>query len=99
MRAPEAFYCFLRGPGISLGFKRANEEPLRCSFCGKDQNSVGKLVSNPDDYSRVYICNECVRICSSIIDDDNPTIAEAETEIGESSLDRTRYSRTHLLQN
>jgi hypothetical protein len=35
----------------------------RCSFCGKDQNSVAKLVAGPG----VYICNVCVDLCNQII--------------------------------
>lgn len=38
---------------------------LHCSFCGKDQNNVKKLVAGKD----VYICNECVEICNEIIAD------------------------------
>jgi hypothetical protein len=37
---------------------------LRCSFCGKDQTEVSKLVAGP----RVYICDECASIVSRIID-------------------------------
>lgn len=41
------------------------EDP-RCSFCGKDQNAVGKLVSNASEYHRVYICEECIAVCAQI---------------------------------
>lgn len=36
---------------------------LRCSFCGKDQNSVKKLIAGPS----VFICNECIELCNNII--------------------------------
>ncbi|HKA21074.1 MAG TPA: ClpX C4-type zinc finger protein [Blastocatellia bacterium] len=39
---------------------------LRCSFCGKSQNEVNKLIAGP----MVYICNECIDICNEIIADD-----------------------------
>lgn len=39
---------------------------LRCSFCGKSQNEVKKLIAGPT----VYICNECIDICNEIITDD-----------------------------
>lgn len=39
---------------------------LQCSFCGKSQNQVKKLVAGPG----VYICNECISLCSEIIDDE-----------------------------
>ena len=43
-----------------------NDTPknLRCSFCGKTQDNVKKLVAGPG----VYICNECVDLCTSIIE-------------------------------
>jgi ATP-dependent Clp protease ATP-binding subunit ClpX len=45
---------------------RRTEEVLRCSFCGKSQNEVRKLIAGPT----VYICNECIDICNEIITDD-----------------------------
>ncbi len=42
------------------------DEVLRCSFCGKSQNEVKKLIAGPS----VYICNECIDICNEIINDD-----------------------------
>jgi hypothetical protein len=68
---------------MSLGWNRTNEDPLRCSFCRNDQDSVGKLISNAGDFSRVYICDGCVRICNSIIHDDNTPIAQTVTEMGQ----------------
>lgn len=52
---------------------RRSEEILRCSFCGKSQNEVKKLIAGPS----VYICNECIDICNEIINDDEQ--AEAAT--------------------
>jgi ATP-dependent Clp protease ATP-binding subunit ClpX len=46
------------------------EEILRCSFCHKSQDAVAKLISSPSDYSRAYICDECVAVCNSILEDD-----------------------------
>ncbi len=45
-------------------------DTLRCSFCGKTQDQVGKLISSPSDYPRAYICDECVGVCNSILEDD-----------------------------
>jgi ATP-dependent Clp protease ATP-binding subunit ClpX len=45
---------------------RRPEEILRCSFCGKSQNEVKKLIAGPS----VYICNECIDICNENINDD-----------------------------
>lgn len=41
-------------------------ERLRCSFCGKDQREVLKLIAGPN----VYICNECIELCNDIIAED-----------------------------
>jgi ATP-dependent Clp protease ATP-binding subunit ClpX len=46
------------------------EEALRCSFCHKSQDVVAKLISSPSDYPRAYICDECVAVCNSILEDD-----------------------------
>src|SRR6266545_2281312 len=43
---------------------------LCCSFCKKSQESVAKLISSPSDYPRAYICDECIAVCSSILEDD-----------------------------
>ena len=47
-----------------------SDEPLRCSFCHKSQDVVGKLISSPSDYPRAYICDECIAVCNSILEDD-----------------------------
>jgi ATP-dependent Clp protease ATP-binding subunit ClpX len=39
---------------------------LQCSFCGKSQDDVGKLIAGPT----VYICNECIELCNDIIADE-----------------------------
>jgi ATP-dependent Clp protease ATP-binding subunit ClpX len=48
---------------------RRPEELLCCSFCGKSQNDVRKLIAGPG----VYVCNECIDICNEIINDDERT--------------------------
>lgn len=40
--------------------------PVTCSFCGKSQDEVKKIVAGPG----VYICNECIDLCKQIIDDE-----------------------------
>jgi len=47
---------------------RANEgnEQLLCSFCGKSQRQVKKLIAGPG----VYICDECIDLCNEIIDEE-----------------------------
>ena len=50
--------------------RTGNDEVLRCSFCHKSQDAVAKLISSPTDYPRAYICDECVGVCNSILEDD-----------------------------
>lgn len=44
-----------------------SEERIRCSFCGKSQSQVRKLIAGPNG---TYICDECVEICTEIIDEE-----------------------------
>lgn len=46
---------------------RINEDKIRCSFCGKSQDQVRKLIAGPNG---AYICDECVDICSEIIEEE-----------------------------
>ena len=39
---------------------------IKCSFCGKSQEAVDRIIAGPG----VYICNECIKVCSNIIEDD-----------------------------
>lgn len=43
-----------------------DENRLKCSFCGKSQDQVKKLIAGPD----VYICDECVDLCNEILDEE-----------------------------
>src|ERR1700752_35066 len=52
---------------------------LRCSFCHKSQDAVAKLISSPSDYPRAYICDECVAVCNSILEDPPPAPPPATT--------------------
>ena len=57
-----------------------NEEKYRCSFCGKSQEQVRKLIAGPNG---AYICDECVDICAEIIEEElegEETGAEAAPE-------------------
>src|SRR6202022_1921751 len=42
----------------------------RCSFCGKDQSQVRKLVAGPG----VYICDQCIDLCQEVLEEDTKTI-------------------------
>jgi ATP-dependent Clp protease ATP-binding subunit ClpX len=50
---------------------------LRCSFCGKSQHEVRKLIAGPT----VYICNECVEVCLDIIAEDRVHEAKARDQV------------------
>ncbi|MDD6986694.1 MAG: ATP-dependent protease ATP-binding subunit ClpX [Butyricicoccus porcorum] len=43
-----------------------DKREIRCSFCGKPQSAVHKLIAGPN----VYICDECINICQSILDEE-----------------------------
>ena len=51
-----------------------------CSFCGKNQDQVNRLIAGPGS---VYICNECVRLCQDIINEEESPAVESlgETEV------------------
>jgi ATP-dependent Clp protease ATP-binding subunit ClpX len=46
-----------------------SNEQLLCSFCGKSQRQVKKLIAGPG----VYICDECIDLCNEIIDEELST--------------------------
>ena len=47
--------------------KNDQQKSVRCSFCGKTQNSVERIIAGPG----VYICDECIKVCNNILEDDN----------------------------
>ena len=67
---------------------RRPEEILRCSFCGKSQNEVKKLIAGPS----VYVCNECIDICNEIINDDE----QSETASVRSALPKPQEIKAFL---
>ena len=56
---------------------RMNDDKIRCSFCGKSQQQVRKLIAGPNG---AYICDECVDICSEIIEEELLDSGERETD-------------------
>src|SRR6059036_1440380 len=67
---------------------RRTDDTLRCSFCGKSQNEVKKLIAGPT----VYICNECIDICNEIITDDQ----QAESVANRAPLPKPGEIKTFL---
>ena len=59
--------------------RTGSDDTLRCSFCHKSQDAVAKLISSPSDYPRAYICDECVAVCNSILEDDRSETSAGAT--------------------
>jgi ATP-dependent Clp protease ATP-binding subunit ClpX len=73
--------------------RSGSDEVLRCSFCHKSQDAVAKLISSPSDYPRAYICDECVAVCNSILEDDR---AESRTSAAPNHLPKPQEVKTFL---
>ncbi len=77
-----------------------DKHEIRCSFCGKPQSSVHKLIAGPN----VYICNECIEICQSILDEefgyeaDTPTASVMKAAAGPEKLPTPRELKETLDQ-
>ena len=57
--------------------KKRTGKDLTCSFCGKGQDEVQRLIAGPE----VYICNECIALCDDILKNDNRKEELDSTEI------------------
>ena len=79
----------------------SSPHPIRCSFCGRGQEEVSRLVSGPS----VYICSECVKLCNDILDGEIdreeplakgnlPKPAEIKTQLDEYVVGQERAKRT-----
>ena len=67
------------------------EKVLYCSFCGKSQHEVKKLIAGPS----VFICDECIDLCTDIIQEE---IAKLPKEEGDDSLPTPHQIRENLDQ-
>lgn len=71
---------------------------LRCSFCGKTQDRVRKLVAGPG----VFICDQCIHLCNEVLESDAQTRRLSigpDTEVAEVLLDELRINATGLRQS
>jgi len=66
---------------------------LRCSFCGKEQHRVKRLIAGPT----VYICNECVTICDQIVADSETSDRKLLRESGICSFCQTILPAARML--
>ena len=57
----------------------SNEKNLFCSFCGKSQHEVEKLIAGPS----VFVCDECIDLCNEIIRDDSAGVTDAKEARGD----------------
>ncbi|MCZ2110018.1 MAG: ATP-dependent Clp protease ATP-binding subunit ClpX [Dehalococcoidia bacterium] len=76
---------------------RTNRVQYHCSFCGKNQDQVRRLIAGP---GAVYICDECVELCREIIDEESSgTAATTAAKTGAGSAQRVpppKYIYDHL---
>ena len=56
--------------------KESSTDPLKCSFCGKSQKQVIKLIAGPG----VYICDECIELCVEIVEEEKIETLESTSE-------------------
>lgn len=68
--------------------KNDDKKQLKCSFCGKNQDAVRRLIAGPG----VYICDECIELCSEIITDEFDDSIQIET----GSLPKPAEIKTYL---
>ena len=61
---------------------------LKCSFCGKTQKQVKKLIAGPG----VYICDECIDLCNEIIEDELNEAAASDYKSYRSHKRSTNFS-------
>ena len=69
-------------------FNSKGNENYRCSFCGKSQDQVKKLIAGPD----VYICDACIELCNEIIVEELEE--ETSTGISRNCLSQVKFTRS-----
>ena len=55
---------------------KSKEKNIKCSFCGKPQTGVKRIIAGPG----VYICDECIGVCRNILDEDDLEYDESDLE-------------------
>ncbi len=70
--------------------KSSGDKLLYCSFCGKSQHEVRKLIAGPS----VFICDECIELCNDIIREEGGSAARRRAPIAASCRRRTRSGRS-----
>src|SRR5574343_340375 len=68
---------------------RDDDKLLYCSFCGKSQHEVRKLIAGPS----VYVCDECVELCNDIIKDE---LQDNSVSLGDHELPKPKEIKEEL---
>jgi ATP-dependent Clp protease ATP-binding subunit ClpX len=71
-----------------------DDSRLKCSFCGKSQDQVKKLIAGPE----VYICDECVDLCNQILDEEFFENKDKEGIEGEESKEEKAIPKPHEIK-
>ena len=73
-----------------------NDDKLKCSFCGKTQDQVKKLIAGPE----VYICDECVELCNEILEEEffEGKDKEANAETGKAEKEEKSIPKPHEIK-
>ena len=71
-----------------------DDSRLKCSFCGKTQEQVKKLIAGPD----VYICDECVELCNEILDEEFLDNKEKTEKAEVQETDITKVPKPHEIK-
>ncbi|HEY0071192.1 MAG TPA: ATP-dependent Clp protease ATP-binding subunit ClpX [Chloroflexia bacterium] len=58
---------------------RSGKPQYRCSFCGKSQEDVRRLIAGP---GAVYICDECIELCREILDEEEVSVHKSSFDVG-----------------
>ena len=72
-----------------------DDSRLKCSFCGKTQEQVKKLIAGPD----VYICDECVELCNEILDEEFLENKEKPEDKETKETDITKVPKPHEIKS
>ena len=74
------------------------KKDIRCSFCGKSQDQVRKLIAGPEG---VFICDECIEVCMEIVEDELYVPEDTESERGEMEINlvKPREMKAFLDEN
>ena len=85
------FYTCRKGKNTGRMAGR-NDIRIKCSFCGRTEDQVRKLIAGPDG---AYICDECIQICAEILDEEFHD-APLQDASGEFNLMKPREIRQFL---